>query len=121
MRFGIGHRLTALAVALVLMGALIALITLISQRQGDDAKARLGQVDLESFRIADLFKEKLRLANDKMRRYATARDSAAWEDFLKASEGLLTWIQNQAPNLATPREKGLLSQMGIAHELYFQK
>jgi len=36
-------------------------------------------MDLESFRISDLFKEKLRLANDKMRRYASARDSVAWE------------------------------------------
>jgi len=64
MKFGIRYRLTALAFALVLMGALIAVVTLTSQRQAEEAKARLGQVDLESFRIADLFKEKLRLAND---------------------------------------------------------
>src|SRR3954469_751711 len=121
MRFGIRYRLTALAVALVLMGALIAIVTQTSQRQVADAKTRLGQVDLESFRIADLFKDKLRLANDKMRRYATARDSVAWEEFLKASEGLQTWIQGQAPNLVTPREKELLRQMGAAQELYLQK
>ncbi len=121
MRFGISHRLTALAVALVLMGALIAAVTLTSQRQAEGAKSRLGQVDVESFRIADLFKEKLRLANDKMRRYASARDSAAWDDFLKASEGLQTWIDSQIPNLTTPREKGLLKQMTAAHEIYQQK
>jgi signal transduction histidine kinase len=102
------------------MGALIAVVTQSSQRQAEDAKARLGQVDLESFRIADLFKDKLRLANDSMRRYATARAPVAWEEFLKASEGLQTWIQSQAPNLVTPREKELLAKMGAAQELYLQ-
>jgi signal transduction histidine kinase len=121
MKFGIGHRLTALAFALVLMGALIAVMTLTSQRQADDAKARLGQVDLESFRIADLFKEKLRSANDKMRRYASVRDSAAWEDFLKATDGLQTWMLSESPNLVTARERNLLKQMDAAHEAYLQK
>src|SRR6476661_8499926 len=108
-KFGITFRLTALAIALVLMGALIAVVTLSSQHQAEEAKARLGQVDVESFRIADLFKEKLRLANDNMRRYASVRDSAAWDDFLKASEGLQTWIDSQSPNLVTARERGLLN------------
>ena len=121
MRFGIGYRIAALALALVLMGALIAVVTLTSQRQAEDAKARLGQVDLESFRIADLFKEKLRLANDKMRRYASVRDSAAWDDFLKASEGLQTWMLSESPNLVTTHEKDLLKQMDAAHEAYLQK
>lgn len=121
MRFGIGQRLTALAVALVLMGALIAAVTLTSLHQAEGAKARLGQVDVESFRIADVFKEKLRLANDKMRHYASSRDSAAWEDFLKASEGLQTWMDSQSPNLITPREKEVLKQMAEAREAYLQK
>jgi signal transduction histidine kinase len=121
MKFGIRHRLTALAFALVLMGALIAVVTLTSQRQAEEAKARLGQVDLESFRIADLFKEKLRLANDNMRRYASVRDAAAWDDFLKASERLQTWMLSEAPNLVTTREKNLLKQMDAAHEVYLQK
>jgi len=74
MKFGIRHRLTALTLSLILMGALIVIVTFTSQRQSEEAKARLGQVDLESFRIADGFKEKLRFANDKMRRYASVRD-----------------------------------------------
>src|SRR5689334_19098822 len=121
MKFGITFRLTALALALVLMGALIAIVTITSQHQAEEAKGRLGQVDVESFRIADLFKEKLRLANDSMRRYASVRDSAAWEDFLKASEGLQSWIDSQSPNLVTARERGLLKQMETAREAYLQK
>src|SRR5258705_13402081 len=85
MRFGITYRLIALALALVLMGALIAVVTLTSQRQAEDAKARLGPVDIESFPNAHLFKDRLRLAHDKMRRYASVRDSLAWDEFLKAT------------------------------------
>jgi len=121
MRFGITYRLIALALALVLMGALIAVVTLTSQRQAEDAKARLGQVYIESFRIADLFKDRLRLANDKMRRYASVRDSVAWDEFLKATEELQTWIESQSPNLVTAREKSLLKQMDGARESYLQK
>lgn len=121
MKFGIRFRLMALALALVLMGALIAIVIVTSQHQAEEAKARLGQVDVESFRIADLFKEKLRLANDKMRSYASVRDSAAWEDFLKASEGLQSWIDSQSPNLVTARERGLLHQMDAARAAYLQK
>jgi len=56
-----------------------------------------------------------------MRRYASARDSVAWEEFLKASEGLQTWMKVQSPNLTTAREKGLLSQNGRGARSYFAK
>jgi signal transduction histidine kinase len=119
MKFAIG--LTALVVASVLMGALIVVVTLKSQRQSEEAKTRLGQVDLESFRIADRFKEKLRFANDKMRHYASVRDPVAWDEYLKATDGLQNWIEEQTPLLTTPREHALLKQMSGAHDLYVQK
>src|SRR5215467_6746011 len=118
MKFGIRFRLTALAIASVLMGALIVVVTLTSQRQSEDAKTRLGQVDLESFRIADGFKEKLRFANDKFRRYASVRDPAAWDEYLKATDGLQSWIEEQASLLTNPRERDLLKQMSAAREAY---
>jgi signal transduction histidine kinase len=121
MILGIRFRLTALALASVLTGALIVVVTLTSQRQAEEAKTRLGQVDLESFRIADGFKEKLRFANDKMRRYASVRDPAAWEDFLKASEGLQSWIEEQTSILAISHERDLLNQMRTAREGYLKK
>src|SRR5215475_5291466 len=105
MKFGITFRLTLLAIASVLMGALIVIVTLTSQRQSEEAKTRLGQVDLESFRIADRFKEKLRFANDKMRRYASVRDPAAWDEYQKAADGLQSWIEEQSPLLTTLRER----------------
>jgi signal transduction histidine kinase len=121
MKFGIRHRLTALTLSLVLMGALIVIVTFTSQRQSEEAKNRLGQVDLESFRIADGFKEKLRSANDKMRSYASVRDPAAWDEYLKASDGLQTWIEQQSALQGTPREREILIQMESARNDYLQK
>ena len=68
MHFKFKLRLTALGLAVGLLGALIVAVTLTSQQQAEEARARLGQVDLESMRIADRFKDKLRYASDEMRR-----------------------------------------------------
>jgi len=49
---GIKWRLIALGLALALMGALIVVVVLTSQRQAAELRARLSQVDVESFGIA---------------------------------------------------------------------
>ena len=121
MKTGIRFRLTVLALGLGLMGALIVAVTLTSQYEAGETKARLGHVDLESFRIADLFKEKLRYANDKMRRYASFRDAGVWEEFLNAADGLKTWIAREKPLLATRREQQVLKQMELTWDGYVQK
>ncbi len=66
-------RLTSLALAAALMGALIVLVTLSSQRQAAEARKRLDQLESESFRIAERFRDELREVNDKMRRYGSIR------------------------------------------------
>src|SRR5438105_2010905 len=114
-------RLTALGAALALLGVSIVVIVLTLQRQAQVVRARLGEVDLESFRIADLFKDKLRYANDKMRRHSTDEDAAAWDEFLKASEDLKGWIENQSSRLTATSEQQLLKQMLLAHQDYAQK
>src|SRR5690242_3208800 len=121
MRLGIQFRLGALALASALMGALMVALTLSSQREAAEAEIKLGRVDIESFRIADLFKEKLRYANDKMRRYASFRESGAWEDFVRAADGLRGWISTQSATLPSPREQQLLRRMNGAWETYMQK
>ena len=67
MHRGIKLRLTLLLLGLALFGSLIVAVTLNSQRQGRELRARLNQLDLESFGIADHFRETLREVNDKMR------------------------------------------------------
>src|SRR5262249_17266490 len=96
MSSGIRLRLIALGLALALMGGLIGVVTLTSQSQAHELRARLSQVDVESFRIADHFKEALRDVTDKMRMYRYSHDSASWDDFLRAGRQLDFWIDQQA-------------------------
>jgi len=114
-------RLAVLILAVGLLGALIVAVTLTSQRQADEAREQLGQVDLESMRIADRFKDKLRYANDQMRRYSSSRDPAVWTEFLNAGEELQSWIDAQAHSLAPGVEQTLAKDMGKAFTVYMQK
>jgi signal transduction histidine kinase len=121
MRLDIRFRLLALALALALMGALMVAATVSSQREAAELEMKLGRVDVESFRIADLFKEKLRFANDKMRRYASFREPGAWEDFQSAADGLRSWISRQGGSLPNSREQHLLQEMDLSWKTYVRK
>jgi signal transduction histidine kinase len=118
---GIKWRLTALGVAAGLMGLLIVLITVHLQLRATQSRARLLQVDAESFRIADLFREKLRYANDQMRHYASANQTGAWDEFRQASEALKLWLRQQIDALRTEPEQRLLKQMLGAYDVYQQR
>ena len=78
-------------------------------------------MDFESIRIADRFKDKLRYANDQMRRYSIGRDPAGWAEFLKASEELKSWIDTQASSLAPRLEQKVIREMKAAYAVYMQK
>ncbi len=114
-------RLAALGLAVGLLGALIVAVTLTSQQQAEESRERLGQVDFESIRIADRFKDKLRYANDQMRRYSIGRDPAGWAEFLQASEELKSWIDTQASSLAPRLEQKVIREMKAAYAVYMQK
>src|SRR5579859_1922450 len=88
---GIKLRLAALLMGLGLFGAMIVAVTLSSQRQANEVRARLNQVDIESFHIADHFKDALREVDSKMRAYRVERQPELWEEFLKTSQELDTW------------------------------
>jgi len=116
MKFGIKNRLMALVLAVAVMGVLILLATLYSQRQAEDLRDRLGRVESESFRIADQFRESLRALNNIMQSYATDRDPAVWNEFLEASRKLDGWIEEQKPRLTTQHEKELLQKMHAEYQ-----
>ncbi|SPE54469.1 Signal transduction histidine kinase, nitrogen specific, NtrB [Verrucomicrobia bacterium] len=120
MTFRIKWRLAGLVLAVALMGALIVLVTLNSERQSEVTHARLSEVDSQSFRIADRFKDKLRYANDKMRHYAIAREPALWQEFLTASEEVKSWIAGAAPQLSTEAEKDILRKMALAQRAHHE-
>jgi Tfp pilus assembly protein PilE len=120
MKFGIQHRLVALVAVVAVMGVLILLATLYSQRQAEDLRTRLSQVESESFKIADQFRESLRALNNTMQSYATDHDPAAWNEFLEASRKLESWIEEQKPRLTTQREKEALQQMSAEYQEYLR-
>jgi signal transduction histidine kinase len=120
MKFGIKFRLVALALIVALMGALIVLATLNSQRQAAELRDRLSQVDSESFRIADQFRDSLRELNNTMQRYGTDHDPAVWNEFVDASRKLESWIAAQKPKLTTQREIDALQQIDLAYDDYLR-
>jgi len=103
-----------------LMGILILLATLNSQRQSAELRERLSQVDLESFRIADQFHDAMRELSNTMQRYGTDHDPAVWNDFLEASHKLSAWIVEQSPKLPTQDEKDALQQINVAYDGYLR-
>jgi signal transduction histidine kinase len=120
MKFGIRFRLVALTLVVALMGALILLATLNSQRQAAQLSDRLTQVDSESFRIADQFRDSLRELNNTMQRYGTDHDPAVWNEFLEASHKLDGWIDEQKPKLTTQHERDALQQIDVAYDDYMR-
>ena len=120
MKFAMTFRLAALGVAVGLMGLLIVLITLSSQREADELRARLSTVDSESFGIAEHFKDVLREVNTMRLRYAIDHNAATWAQFLKSAHDLGDWLQQQAPKLTTQHEKEILRQVKVAFDDYLQ-
>jgi len=120
MKFGIKFRLVALGLFVALMGVLILLATLNSQRQAAELRDRLSQVDFESFRIADEFRDSLRELNNTMQRYGTDHDPATWNEFVEASHKLDSWIDEQKTKLTTQREKDALQQIDVAYDDYLR-
>jgi signal transduction histidine kinase len=114
MKFGIIFRLATLTLVVALMGLLILLATVNSQRESAELHDRLSQVDMESFRIADEFRDSLREINNTMQRYGTDHDPALWKQFLADGQKLQVWIDEQRPKLKTQAEKDDLQQMGAA-------
>ena len=120
MNFGIKFRLSALGLAVGLMGMLIVLTTLNSRRQAAELRAGLSNVDLESFGIADHFKDSLRALNHTMFLYGIRHDPADWASFLKVSDELNIWIDEQKPRLTTQREKDVLQQLDTVYDDYLR-
>jgi signal transduction histidine kinase len=118
MNFGVKFRLIALLSVVALMGALIAFAILESQGQGQDLRARLGNVDSETDEIAAHFKDALREVNNARLQYAIGHDPAVWRQFLQVSADLKTWIDAQAPRLTTQSEKDALAQVQSAYDDY---
>ena len=111
-------RLIGLASAIGLMGLAIAFITVKSQRQSGALRARLSEVDSESFRIADEFRDFLRSLNNSLYRYGSGHDLLDQSNFTKASRELDVWIDAQKPRLTTVKEQELMQQIDSSYDVY---
>jgi signal transduction histidine kinase len=111
-------RLAALGVAAGLMGVLIVLATVLSQRQAGELRVQLQTVDSESAGISEHFKDSLREVNNVRLHYTMSHDPAAWQQFLKAGHELDLWLEQQAPKLNTSRELETLRQVKTAYDDY---
>jgi signal transduction histidine kinase len=118
MNFGIRFRLVVLGLGLGLMGTLIVLIILSSQRQVSELRARLNNVDSETSGITDHFQASLRELNSDMLRYGTDRNSAIWDRGFHTGLELDVWIEQQKSVLQSPEEKNLLGKIQSAYDNY---
>lgn len=121
MHVGIKLRLAALGLAVGLMGPLIVVITWQAQKNANDARWRLDQIDTESFDIAERFRTELRKVNDKARLYASTEDPAVWDDFIRVSAEFKTWMELQGPKLVSSKEQELLSRLDVAYKEYMRE
>jgi signal transduction histidine kinase len=120
MNFRVTFQMAALGAAVGLMGVLIVFITLSSQREADELRARLSTVDSESFGISEKFKDMLREVNTARLREAVDHDPGTWQQFLKTSHDLDAWLDQQAPKLTTQHEKDVLRLAKAAFDDYLQ-
>jgi len=111
-------RLAVLGVAAGLMGVLIALATILSQKQSGELRVQLNIVDSESAGISEHFKDSLRDVNTIRLRYIMDRGPAPWQQFLNTSHELDAWLVEQAPKLNTSREQELLRRVKTAYDDY---
>jgi signal transduction histidine kinase len=121
MNLRIRFRLIALALVVALMGLFILFATFNTQQQAAELRARLSQVDLESFRIADQFRESLRELNNTLQRYGLDHSPEIWKEFLDASHKLDAWIDEQKPKLTTTPEEDALQQIDTTFDEYLGK
>jgi signal transduction histidine kinase len=120
MKLNIKFRLAALGVAVALMGALIFFITLNSQRQAKDLQARLNNLDVETFGIANQFNASMRSLNNSMISYGINHDPTTWERCIKDSRDLASWLVEQKSKVHDPSEEKLLEQIGVLYVQYLQ-
>src|SRR5215471_6412726 len=76
------------------------------------------RVQLESFRIADNFQEKILELNNAVLRYGVYHELADWKFFENASTNLDHWIDEHLPVLRTKEEKHILDLINTNYDDY---
>ena len=114
MKNRVQQKLIGLVAAIVLVWLGIAFLTVRLQQQWGELRTQLKQVDSESFRIADQFRDSLRQLNESLYHYGRSHVLPDVAAFNHASHELDLWIDSQKPKLATSREKTVMEQIDAA-------
>ncbi|HEY3854229.1 MAG TPA: ATP-binding protein [Verrucomicrobiae bacterium] len=114
----VNFRLAALGAATAVMGVLIVVAVVLSQKKADTLRTELNNVDSESFTIAEHFKDSLREVNNIRFRYTIDHEETNWGQFLTVSRKLDEWLDQQAALTSTDREKIALTKVKAAYEEY---
>jgi signal transduction histidine kinase len=118
MKNRVQQRLIGLVAAVVVMWLGIAFLVEEMQRESGALRTQLKEVDSESYRIGDEFRDHLRQLNDSLSHYGMSHTAPDIADFNKASHELDLWIDQQKPKLATAQEKAIMNQIDAAYDDY---
>jgi hypothetical protein len=78
----------------------------------------LTTVQLESFSIADRFQQTILKLNNTILLFQIRREPAAWDSYLRESEALDRWIDEQVDKLKTDKERDILQMLNTAYDDY---
>src|SRR5688572_24258873 len=115
------YRLPAFIAATVLIMTAIVLTAHFAWQRIGEIQRRFTSVQLESSRIADHFQLSILDLNNSLLRYQLIPESSEWDYFIRRSEGLNKWIDEQFQRFGdrmTEPEKKLLHQLDDAFDVY---
>jgi signal transduction histidine kinase len=115
---GIKLRLTALAVAIAAMTALIAYAAYGAWQRGSQLREKLTTVQFQSFQIADHIQQTILELNNLVLRYGVYHSTNDWARFERVSKELDTWIDDQRPIESTDKEKQIHDLINTNYDFY---
>lgn len=97
MKLSLRFRLAAMALVIVVLGAVIVGAAIITRRQVRSLRRDFSAVPIESFRIADYLQASVLDLNATLLRFVVGREPSDWQKFTLNSEKLALWLGQQRP------------------------
>lgn len=111
-------RLSAFALAIVIVVAMIAWAAVSGWRRIGQLNRQLNRVQFESFRIADRFQATIQQLDYHVLRYEFHHEPADLERLLTELKALDKWIDEQTNKLTSPLERKILSRINDVYDDY---
>ena len=114
----IKFRMTAFALAIVLVTLAIGWAAHVSWRRGEVLGDKLTHEQFETFQAALKFRANLETLNSVLSDYQSSHGTNDWQRFLKGRKQLDDWIDTQT-NVTSRAERDLLAQINTQYDDYF--